>query len=119
MSTKYMVGIRNKDGKLMNLLFASTISYAIRRYRKLSGDTSEVTAEFVTTPQGYQVTSLRHLKKGTFFIKVHPSYSIGKTVYVKDNYDRSYEKYECYKFYDVNCTRMFHGDMLVTDQMTF
>lgn len=121
MNTKYMVGVRDSNKKLIAMLFASSIKFAIKKYRKIYEDyNGYVTAEFVTTPEGYNITTVKHLKKGDYFVIVNSSYEkVGKTVYVKDYYDRSFEKYHCYKFHDVCSGRMLHGETLVTDQMTF
>lgn len=121
MSVKYMIGIKNIKGELVSTVFASTIKYGIKKYRKENCDYNcPVVAEFITTPEGYNITTLNQLKKGDYFMTINNNYSkVGKTVYVKDDYDHSYEKYYCYKFYDACSGRMFHGETLVTDCMTF
>ena len=121
MPVKYMIGIKNRDtGEFLATDFASTIGYGLRRYKKYSETSEPLVAEWITTPEGLRITTISELKKGTYFVTVDSNHSkIGKTVYVRDNYDHSREKYECYKFHDVNSTRYFHRDQLVTDEMTF
>ena len=121
MSVKYMIAIKNRDtGEFLATDFASTIGYGLRRYKKYNEGNEPLVAEWVTTPEDYRITTLSELKKGTYFVTVNNNHDkVGKTVYVRGTYDHSCEKYECYKFYDVNNTRYFHRDTLVTDEMTF
>lgn len=125
MPVKYMVGIKNRDTKeLLAIELGTNINYAIRKYRnKLSGNdvfNIPLEGEWITTPEGYRITEIRYLKKGEYFVIVDSNHKkVSKTVYVKDNYNYSREKYECYKFSDICACRYFHASQLVTDEMTF
>ena len=125
MPVKYMVGIRNRDTKeFLGIEFGTSVNFAIRKYRSRLPDSeafnTPLEGEWVTTPEGYCITELRYLKKGEYFIVVDSNHrKVGKTVYVKDVYDHSREKYECYKFSDICACRYFHASQLVTDEMTF
>lgn len=57
---------------------------------------------------------IKDLKKGDFF-----RLSEAGAVYVRGDYDKSYKKYDCYKFEDVNAFRQFAGAKKVIVDFTF
>lgn len=57
---------------------------------------------------------ISELKKGEFF-----KLSENGCVYVRDSYDRSSKKYECYKFDDVNSFRYLKGNKDVITDFVF
>lgn len=124
MAQKYLIRVTNlKVGDVYTTL-SSTEKFAISRYRKLTGDNSPVQVEFIKTlpdknGETYPVTYIRSLKQGTYFRTVDKNGKIGSTVYVKDSYDRSSEKYYAYKFHDVCSGRLFHRNQLVCIDFTF
>lgn len=86
-----------------------------------SGVTGPFRTEEMLTPEGYRITMLRLLPKGTYFNLVaargkKPTLS---RVYVRGEYDRSEAKYECCYFEDINHWRLLNGCTLVTIDMTF
>lgn len=56
---------------------------------------------------------LSTLKKGDFFTLKPIEEPANHQVYVRDDYDRSLRKYDCYKFSDVSQYRSFKGDKIV------
>lgn len=62
---------------------------------------------------------IKELKKGNFFTLKNVEYPKESEVYIRGDYDRTEKKYECYKFSDVNSTRMFKGDKEVYTDMIF
>lgn len=62
---------------------------------------------------------IKELKKGDFFTLKNVEYPKESEVYIRGEYDRTEKKYECYKFSDVNSTRMIKGDKEVYTDMIF
>lgn len=122
-NTKYLVRIIDDVDYEITKILATSIQNAERKFRKLRrianlSDNIIIKCEWVTTPEGYRITTMKELKKGDYF-RIASVEKTGKIPYVKDMYDHSAEKYYAYKFYDVNSGRLFHGDTTVTDEVTF
>ena len=77
--------------------------------------------EELLTPEGYRIYRLKDIPKGSYFCrcKAYGGLDTNKTVWVKDEYNRSARKYEVYKFEDVNYTALRNGTCYVTIDMTF
>lgn len=77
--------------------------------------------EEVLTPEGYRITCLKFLEKGTYFnlVAARGKKLTPSRVYVRGEYDRSEAKYECCHFEDINRWRLLAGRTLVTIDMTF
>ena len=77
--------------------------------------------EELLTPEGYRITCLSFLKKGTYFnlVAARGKKPTQSRVYVRGEYDRSEAKYECCYFEDINHWRLLKGHTLVTTDMTF
>ena len=73
------------------------------------------------TPEGYRITSLRLLPKGTYFnlVSKRGAAPTHPRVYVRGEYDRSAAKYEVCYFEDINHWRLMGRHTLVTIDMTF
>lgn len=122
-NTKYLVRIIDDVGYEITKILATSIKNAEQKFRKLRRianlpDNIVIRCEWVTTPEGYRITTMKELKKGDYFWIASVD-KTGKTPYVKDMYDHSAEKYYAYKFYDVNSGRLFHSDTMVTNEVTF
>lgn len=103
-------------------LLANTVEEAIQIIARtfIMIQKSDLTAEELTTTEGYRVTWLRALPKDTYFWKVNKKSMTTQTVpYVKGNYDRSMQGYECHRFYDICDFQTLKGDILVTTDVTF
>lgn len=80
----------------------------------------ELNAEALTTQEGHGITLLKALPNGSYFWRISPKTNQTQTVpYVKGGYDRSYNGYDCYKFYDACHSTSFSGEMKVTPDVTF
>ena len=77
--------------------------------------------EEMLTPEGYRITCLKLLKKGTYFnlVAARGKKPTPSRVYVRGEYNRSEAKYECCYFEDINHWRLISGRTLVTIDMTF
>ena len=77
--------------------------------------------EELLTSEGYRITCLKLLPKGTYFnlVAARGKKPTPSRVYVRGEYDRSEAKYECCHFEDVNRCRLLNGHTLVTIDMTF
>ena len=77
--------------------------------------------EKLLTPEGYRITCLKLLPKGTYFnlVAARGKKPTPSRVYVRGEYDRSAAKYECCYFEDINHCRLLNGRTLVTFDMTF
>lgn len=77
--------------------------------------------EELLTPEGYRITCLKLLKKGTYFnlVAARGKKPTPSRVYVRGEYDRSVAKYVCCYFEDINHWRLLSGRTLVTIDMTF
>lgn len=62
---------------------------------------------------------LRQLKPGTWFTKKPIEEPDGSQVWVKDYYDRSVNKYVCYRWSDINDYQYISGDKIVYTDFTF
>ena len=73
------------------------------------------------TIEGYRITMLRLLPRGTYFnlVAARGQKPTHKRTYVRGDYDRSAAKYECCYFEDINHWRLLDGRTLVTVDMTF
>lgn len=73
------------------------------------------------TPEGYRITCLKLLPRGTYFnlVAARGQKSTPTRTYVRGEYDRSEAKYECSYFDDFYHTRLLKGTQLVTTDMTF
>ena len=88
--------------------------------QKLLYARNELTAEALTTQEGYGVTLLKVLPKGSYFWKINHKTNTTQTIpYVRGEYDYSAKGYDCYKFYDVCDSRTMNGEMKVTPDVTF
>ena len=77
--------------------------------------------EELLTPEGYRITALKYLNKGDYFNLVagrgkQPTH---KKSFVRGEYNRTYTKYECCYFEDINHWRLLSGHTLVTIDVTF
>lgn len=79
------------------------------------------TTKEVLTPEGWRITLLRYLPKGSYFrlVAANGQKPTPSRVYVRGEYDRSAAKYECCRFEDINHWRLLSGNALVTIDMTF
>ena len=86
-----------------------------------SGVTGPFTTEELLTPEGYRITCLKFLKKGTYFnlVAARGKKPTPSRVYVRGEYNRSAALYECCYFDDINHWRLLNGHTLVTIDMTF
>lgn len=77
--------------------------------------------EEMLTPEGYRITCLKLLKKGTYFnlVAARGKKPTPSRVYVRGEYNRSWAGYECRYFEDINHCRLLSGHTLVTVDMTF
>lgn len=77
--------------------------------------------EELLTPEGYRITCLKLLKKGTYFnlVAARGKKPTPSRVYVRGEYNRPAHLYECCYFEDINHWRLLSGSMLVTIDMTF
>lgn len=62
---------------------------------------------------------LKDIKKGEFFTLKPIEYPTEQQVYIRDSYDRTEKKYECYKFNDVNAWRYLRGNKEVYTDFIF
>lgn len=78
-------------------------------------------AEELLTPEGYRITCLKFLPRGTYFslVAARGKKPTPSRVYVRGEYDHSVAKYECGYFEDINHWRLLSGSLLVTVDMTF
>jgi hypothetical protein len=67
----------------------------------------------------YNITTMRHVKKGDYFKALDSKGRIVNTVYVKDNYDHSANAYMAYRFDDISRSKYFHADARVIIDFTF
>ena len=83
--------------------------------------TSPFRTEELLTPEGYRITCLKLLKKGTYFnlVAARGKKPTPSRVYVRGEYNRPWAKYECSYFEDINHWRLLSGSTLVTIDMTF
>ena len=73
-----------------------------------------------TTPANtLEITTLNKLKKGDYFKTIDKKGNPSKTVYVKDDYDKSTRKYIVYKFSDINADKLLKGSAAVTTDFIF
>lgn len=68
--------------------------------------------------------TLRELKEGEFFTTsldraIKASQGQSQFVWIKGEYDRSSKKYVCYKFNDINCTKLFNTNTIIYTNFTF
>lgn len=86
-----------------------------------SGVTGPFRTEELLTPEGYRITCLRFLEKGTYFnlVAARGKKPTPSRVYVRGEYNRSAHLYECCHFEDINHWRLLNGSTLVTIDMTF
>lgn len=77
--------------------------------------------EEILTPEGYRITCLKLLKKGTYFnlVAARGKKPTHQRTYVRGEYNRAYSQYECSYFDDFCHTRLLNGHTLVTIDMTF
>lgn len=69
-----------------------------------------------TTTREMTYARLKDVKKGEFF-RISPSDTA--PVWVRDDYNRSTKKYECYKFDDMNHLGEFNGTRMVIVDFEF
>lgn len=69
--------------------------------------------------KGDTIMKLKELKKGDFFTKFDISDPKPRQIWVKGDYDRSSNRYECYKWEDVNYTQLIPGHREVFCGFTF
>jgi len=63
--------------------------------------------------------TIRDLKKGDYFTK-KPTYNPKEQqVFIRGDYDRTTQRYECYRFDDINNTCFLKGDREVYTEFTF
>ena len=86
-----------------------------------SAPTGPFRTEELLTPEGYRITCLRLLPKGTYFnlVAARGKKPTPSRVYVRGEYNRSAARYECCRFEDINHCRLLNGRTLVTFDMTF
>ena len=77
--------------------------------------------EKMLTPEGYRITRLKLLPKGTYFnlVAARGKKPTPSRVYARGEYNRSAALYECCHFEDINYCRLLSGHTLVTIDMTF
>ena len=123
--TKYIAIIKDENGTILEEILSTSLNYAIDKFKKGAKynkfhRNESISADWKMTSDGlHRITTVQMLKKNDYFVTVDKYGEEGKTVYVRGTYDHSCEKYECYKFYDINSCRYFHSSQLVTDEMTF
>ena len=76
---------------------------------------TNATSEAAGLDPDYMITTVKALKPGAFF-KLSPS---SKTVYIRGAYARSFGKYECEKYDDMNSLSYFKGDRKCYTDFTF
>lgn len=62
---------------------------------------------------------IRQLKRGEFFTLKPTDNPAESQVYVRGDYIRGENRYECGKFSDISYTRMFAGSKMVYTEFTF
>lgn len=85
------------------------------------GLSTRYTTEQVLTPEGWRITLLRYLPRGSYFrlVAADGRKPTPSRVYVREDYDHSAGKYECCYFDDINHWRLLKGIQRVTEDMTF
>ena len=85
------------------------------------GLSTRYTTEEVHTPEGWRITLLRYLPKGSYFrlVAADGQKPTPSRVYVRGDYDHSLNMYGCCYFYDICQCRMLKGTRWVTEDMTF
>jgi hypothetical protein len=76
----------------------------------------------ILTDQGYPVIRLRDVPAGSYFHRVtrkDGEYCEHSVVWCKGEYDRSTKKWFCHKFEDVNHSKLYKGEEMVTIDFTF
>lgn len=63
--------------------------------------------------------TVKQLRKGTYFRVVKKNGTVGKTVYVKGDYDRSDKRYCCTKFSDISSSKGMKSTQKVTTDFIF
>ncbi len=62
---------------------------------------------------------IKDLKIGEFFTIKPLEYPKESQVYIRGEYDRTEKKYDCGKFDDISCSRMFSGNKEVYTDFVF
>ena len=69
--------------------------------------------------ESYRITTVRELKKGTYFRVVRSDGTVGKNVFVRGDYDFSIDRYSCMYYADINAERNFKSNQRVCIDFTF
>lgn len=99
------------------------IRHVLKYYPEYEGDL--IVSTLLTKPQPddnderYRITTLRELKPGTYFKVVRQDGAVGKNVFVKGEFDRAIQKYDCPYFHDINSSRQFKSNQRVCIDFTF
>lgn len=99
------------------------LKHILKRYPDYEGEVTITT--MLTKPQPndnderYRITTLRELAFGTYFKVVRRDGTVGKNVFVKGEYDRCAEKYDCPYFNDFCSSRYFKSNQRVCIDFTF
>ena len=99
------------------------LKHILKRYPDYEGELTVST--MLTKPQPddnnerYRITTLRELEPGTYFKVVRQNGDVGKNVFVKGEFDRSIQKYNCQYFHDFCSSRQFKSNQRVCIDFTF
>lgn len=110
-----------QDGAWSGCYWAENAEHALSKYKE-NRFYENPTVTKVLTDQGYPIVRLRDLKKGDYFHRItrkDGEYCEHSVVWCKGEYDRSTKKWFCHKFEDVNHSRLFKGEEMVTIDFTF
>ena len=99
------------------------LRHVLKRYPDYEGELTVST--MLTKPQPddnnerYRITTLRELEPNTYFKVVRQDGTVGKNVFVKGEFDRGMQKYDCPYFHDFCSSRQFKSNQRVCIDFTF
>lgn len=99
------------------------LRHVLKLYPDYEGELSVST--MLTKPQPndnnerYRITTIRELEPGTYFKVVRQDGAVGKNVFVKGDFDRGMQKYDCPYFHDISASRQFKSNQRVCIDFTF
>lgn len=110
-----------QDGDWSGVYWAHSVEHALDKYKSNRFAECPV-AEKVLTDQGYPIVRLRDVPAGSYFHRVtrkDGEYCEHSVVWCKGEYDPSTKKWFCHKFEDVNHSKLYKGEEMVTIDFTF
>lgn len=110
-----------QDGDWSGVYWAHSVEHALDKYKQNRFADTPIAYQ-IFTDQGYPIVRLRDVPKGSYFHRVtrkDGEYCEHSVVWCKGEYDRSTKKWFCHKFEDVNHSKLFKGEEVVTVDFTF